>query len=88
MGINTNVERVIRVTNLGTSTITIPVFQQNLDNNVILENTSLTIFAGQIVELDVVFVTMGELGIYTRKIIIGGEEVLVTLNVKTELILF
>jgi hypothetical protein len=88
MEINTNVERVIKVTNLGTSSITVSVTQQNLDNKVILGNTSLTISAGQTVELDVIFVAPGEPGIYTGKIIIGGKVVLVTLNVKTRLLLF
>ena len=88
MEINTNVERVIKVTNLGTSTITVSVTQQNLDNKIILGNTSLTISAGQTVELDVIFVAPGEPGIYTGKIIIGGKVVLVTLNVKTKLLLF
>ncbi|MBL7087031.1 MAG: hypothetical protein ISS28_08080 [Candidatus Cloacimonetes bacterium] len=88
MEINTNVEKVIRVTNLGTSTVTVSVTQQSLDNNVILGNTSLTISAGQTVELDVVFVALSEPGIYTGRIIIGGKVVLVTLNVRTELLLF
>ena len=88
MEINTNVKRVIKVTNLGTSLITVSVIQQNLDNKVILGNTSLTISARQTVELDVIFVAPGEPGIYTGKIIIGGKVVLVTLNVKTRLLLF
>jgi len=88
MEINTNVERVIRVTNLGTSAITVSVTQQNLDNKVILGDTSLTISAGQTVELDVVFVAPGEPGIYTGKILIGGKAVLVTLNVRTKRLLF
>jgi hypothetical protein len=88
MEINTNVKRVIKVTNLGTSIITVSVTQQNLDNKVILGDTSLTITAGQTVELDIIFVAPGEPGIYTGRIIIGGRAVLVTLNVKTKLLLF
>lgn len=88
MEINTNVERVVKVTNLGTSTTTVGVGQSNLTNMVILGNTSLTISAKQTVELNVVFVALGEPGIYTGKIIIGGKAVLVTLNVRTKLLLF
>ena len=88
MEINTNVQRVIKVTNLGTSTITVSVTQQNLDNKIILGETSLTISAGQTVELDVIFVAPGEPGIYTGRIIIGGRAVLVTLNVRTKRLLF
>ena len=88
MEINTNVQRVIKVTNLGTSTTTIGVSQSNLTNMVILGNTSLTISAGQTVQLNVIFAAPGDPGIYTGKIIIGGKAVLVALNVKTELLLF
>ena len=88
MEINTNVEKMIRVTNLGTSTITVSVFQQNLNNNVILGNNSLTISAGQTVELNVIFVALGEPGIYTGRVMVDGKAVLVTLNVRTEHLLF
>lgn len=88
MEINTNVQRVIKVTNLETYTITVSVTQQNLDNKVILGDTSLTISAGQTVELGVIFVAPSEPGIYTGKIFVGGKAVLVTLNVKTRLLLF
>ena len=64
------------------------VSQQGLDNHVILGNTSLLIAAGETVDLDVVFVALSEPGIFVGKIIIGGHEVLVALNVKTKLLLF
>ena len=88
MQINTNVKRVIKVTNLEAFTITVGVSQSNLTNMVLLGNNSLTISAGQTVELGVVFVAPDNPGIYTGKIIIGGKAVLVALNVKTERLLF
>ena len=88
MLISTNVERTISITNLETSTITISVSQVNLDNLVILNQTSLTIAAGQKIELKVIFVAPSTPGTYTGKIIVGGVEVLVALNVKTERLLF
>ncbi len=88
MQINTNVKRTIKVTNLETFKITVKVRQSDLTNMVILGNTSLTIPAKQTVELDVIFVAPEEPGIYTGKILIGNEQVLVALNVKTRLLLF
>ncbi|MCP6727531.1 MAG: hypothetical protein KJI69_05985 [Patescibacteria group bacterium] len=88
MVINTVVGQVIRVTNLGTSTLTVSVSQQDLDNMVILETTSLALAAGETKDLSVRFVAPGEAGIYTGKIIIGGKTVSVALNVKTKLLLF
>lgn len=88
LAINTNVERTIRVTNLGTTSVTVSVIQQDLTGLVILGNTSLTIAAGETVDLNVVFVALSEPGIFTGKILIGGQEVLVALNVKTKLLLF
>ena len=88
LAINTNTERTIRVTNLGASQIVVGVSQQNLSNMVILGNNSLIIPAGAAVELNVIFVASDETGIFTGKILIGGKEVLVVLNVQTELLLF
>ena len=88
MVINTAVGQVIRVTNLGTSILTVSVSQQDLDNMVILETTSLALAAGETKDLSVRFVAPGEAGIYTGKIIIGGKTVSVALNVKTKLLLF
>lgn len=88
LAINTNQEEVIKVTNLGTDTGTITVRQQNLDNKVILGNTTLTIAPGETVDLNVIFVALTQTGIFTGKILIGSKEVLVTLNIRTKLILF
>lgn len=88
LSIRTTKEEIISVTNLGTSQITISVSQQGLDNHIILGASSLTIPAGQTKELDVVFVALSEPDIFVGKIIIGGKTVLVTLNVKTKLLLF
>lgn len=88
LAINTNTERIIKVTNLGTSTVTVGVSQQDLTGMIILGNFSLTIAPGETVDLKVVFVALSETGIFTGKIVIGGKEVLVAINVKTKLLLF
>jgi len=88
MAISTSREEIIKVTNLGTDTVTVTVSQQSLDRNIILGNTSLTIVPGETVNLDVIFVALTQTGIFTGKIVIGNEEVLITLNIRTKLILF
>ena len=85
--VNTTTERTVRVTNLGTGSIIVGV-TSNLGNHVILGDTSLTIPAGQSVNLQVIFVALSEPGIFTGTINIGGRAVLVSLNVKTQFLLF
>ncbi|MEX0920287.1 MAG: hypothetical protein WDZ69_01750 [Candidatus Pacearchaeota archaeon] len=86
--INTNVDRVIKVTNVGGTEATVSVSYEELDNMVILGEDSLTISSGETVDLGVTFVAPGETGTYTGKIIVGDAEVLVTLNVREGVLLF
>jgi cysteine-rich repeat protein len=88
MIVNTTTERTIKVTNLGATTITVFVNQQNLDNRVILPQTNLTLLPGETKDLRVIFVALSEPGIFTGTINIDGKQVLVSLNVKTAFLLF
>lgn len=88
LAVSTTREETISVTNLGTSELTVSVTQQGLDSYVILGSGNLTIQPGQSSILNVIFVSLSEPEIVTGKIIIGGNEVLVTLNIKTEILLF
>ncbi len=88
MAINTNKKEIIKITNKGSSVKKLSVRQTNLDKMVILGNTSLTVAPGETKELEVIFVALDEVGIFTGKIIIGGYDILVTLNIKTKLLLF
>ncbi|GAI99825.1 unnamed protein product, partial [marine sediment metagenome] len=76
------------VTNLRTSSTTISISQQNLDQHVILETDSLTLAGGETKDLKVVFVALSQTGIFTGKIIVGGKVVSVSINVRTKLLLF
>jgi cysteine-rich repeat protein len=87
LAVDTTTPRTIQVTNLGTSQVVATV-SHNLGSHAIIENTSLTIPGGGSVELNVVFVALSEPGVFTGTINIGGQTVLVSLNVKTELLLF
>jgi len=88
LAVNTNVERTIKVTNLGTNQITVSISQYGLDNMVILGETSLTLATRESKDLNVVFVALSQPGIFTGKILVGNKQVLVTLNIKTKLLLF
>lgn len=86
IAVNTEVERTIVVTNLGTGPVTIGVSQQNLSGHIAFTNASLRIQPGQSADLGVTFIALNKTGIYTGKIFVGGKTVLVSLNVKTQLL--
>ncbi len=88
LAINTNKEYFITVTNLGTSARSVSVSQQNLDNMVMFEETSFELGPGESRQLKIVFVALSQTGIFTGKIFIGGRQVLVSLNIRTKLLLF
>jgi len=86
--VDTTTPRQITVRNLGASSIVAGVSAQSLGNHIILGNHTLAIAPGQTVVLDVVLVALSQPGVFTGKIVIGNKEVLVSLNVKTQLLLF
>ncbi len=88
LAINTNVDRTITIKNIGSEATTISVSQQDLDQNVMLPATELTLNAGETKEITVTFVGTSRTGIYTGRIIIGGVSISVSLNVRSKLLLF
>jgi len=88
MVINTNVERTISVTNDDTSSVTVSISQENLDNMVILSEASLSLAAGETKSFNAIFVAPGNPGVYTGTIKVDGINVVVALNVQTQLLLF
>jgi len=88
MAVNTSRREILKITNKGTTTQKLSVRQTNLDNKVMFEETSLEIASGETKELGIIFVALEETGIFTGKILIGTKEVLVSLNIKTKLLLF
>ncbi|MCK5043684.1 hypothetical protein KAR52_01615 [Candidatus Pacearchaeota archaeon] len=88
LAINTAKDQIIKVKNLGTSTITVSVSQIGLSDLVILNVTSLTLGAGETKEVKARFVAPSAPGIFTGKIVINGKTILVSLNVQTKLLLF
>src|SRR4030042_1321673 len=88
MAVNTNKKEIITITNEGDSTKTLSVRQAGLEKMVILGATSITVAPGETKELEAIFVASDQTGIFTGKIIINWYDVLVTLNIKTKLLLF
>jgi len=88
LAVNTNVDRIVSVTNTGTTIRTISISQQDLDQNIILGATSLSLGVGETKEFTVTFVGTSETGIFTGTINVGGRIISVSLNVRTKLLLF
>lgn len=88
LAVNTNVEKIIKVTNLGTSSASVSVSQSGLSEHLILNTTSFILAPGETKNVKVIFVATNETGIFTGRIIIGGKIVSVSLNVRTKLLLF
>lgn len=87
--VNRQTSRIIQIRNLGTNTLSVPISQQNLQGRVSFENNGTVIVpAGQIVNLNVTFLALNESGFFTGIINVGGHQVLVAINVKTEFLLF
>ncbi|MEX0932931.1 MAG: hypothetical protein WDZ77_02430 [Candidatus Pacearchaeota archaeon] len=88
LAVNTNIEREILVMNSGNNSVNLSISQENLDGLVLFEDDYIVVEAGQSVSVSVVFIALDETGIFTGKIKIGGQEVLVTINISTILLLF
>lgn len=86
--VNTSKKEIITVTNIDTRNLTLNISQKNLDNMVFFEETSFEFSSGESKTLNVVFVAPEKPGIYTGRIIIGDKEILVSLNIKSKLLLF
>ncbi|MGC9310018.1 MAG: hypothetical protein ACP5D2_04975, partial [Candidatus Nanoarchaeia archaeon] len=87
MVLNSHAERVIKITNLGDAK-TLSLGNTNLDGIVLFEKEQIEIGANETKELRVVFVAPDETGVRTGKILIGGHEILITINTESKLLLF
>ena len=88
LAINTNLEKTITITNLDTTTANITISAPGLEGKVLLSENSISLEPGASKVLEVVFVALSQTGIFTGSIAIGDEEVLVTMNIRTVLLLF
>lgn len=88
LAINTNIQETISITNTGTFPTIISVYQQNLNTYIILGNNSFSLAPGQTTSLNIIFVAPSTPGIYSGDLVIANQVIPVTLNVRTELLLF
>ncbi len=88
LAVNTNKEYSINIKNPRSNKIILQISQNNLNNMILLSETLLEINPGESKNLKVIFVALNKTGIFTGKIIIGNKEVLISLNIKTKLLLF
>lgn len=88
LAVNTNVERLVTITNVGSSAVNLSISQTNLDGMIILGANQILVAPGESNSFSVVFVALNETGIFTGKIKVGSLEIPVSLNVKTKLLLF
>lgn len=88
MAVNTSNKQIIKITNNGNVNQTFSITQENLSDMIIIRNVSLTVSPGETKELEVIFVSSEQTGIFTGKINIGNYQVSVNLEVKTNLLLF
>lgn len=93
----TTAPQKVTVTNYGDSAVSFNVVQQNMTNRIIvsyngidtiLGQTNMTIPAGSSITFEVSFRGLQTPGIYTGKLNVGGQEINVALNVRTQLLLF
>ncbi len=81
-------QETIRITNLGFSTQKLQLTKVDPDKIISFDETSITIDAGESINVQVRFLAPAEPGIYTGIIKIKGEEVLVYLNSREKILLF
>jgi len=88
MAIDSNTKRFVKVINNGTSVGTVVFRQSDLEGNVVFDETSFKLLPKQSKTFGIVFFAPNSSGIYTGKIFIGGKELLVSMNVRSKLLLF
>jgi hypothetical protein len=88
MILNSNKERVIKVTNDGDVNKTVYIRQQNLNDNIVLSDSSITLQPGESKDLKINVFAKNSTGIFAGKIFVNSKEILVSINVKTKELLF
>ena len=81
-------EAIVSVTNLADFALNITISQNNLDDLLTIENRKVEFSPGEIKELKFLFKGPNVSGIYAGSILIGGNEILVSANVRTIDLLF
>lgn len=88
LAINTNKKEIITVTNIGSTPRLISIYQKNLDEHIMFDDEPFELAPGESKDVELIFIALDETGIFTGKVNIGGTDVLVSLNIRTKLLLF
>jgi len=88
LALGDKIEKTVTVTNFGYSSLNISINQQNLEGMAIPRKSYLYLNAGETKTFNIAFIDKNQTGIYTGKIIVGDKQILVSLNIRTKLLLF
>jgi len=88
LALGDKIEKTVTVTNFGFSPLNISINQQNLEGMAIPRENYLYLNPGETKTFNIAFIDKNETGIFPGKIIIGDKEILVSLNIRTKLLLF
>jgi cysteine-rich repeat protein len=88
IAVNSTKEETLAITNFGASTIILALTKFNLEDRINLSTSSITLSPGETEEVTVLFLPSNETGIFVGKIFVGDEEVVVSINVRSEILLF
>jgi len=86
--LNSNKERIIRVTNTGEVATVVNLGQIGLSGIAIIEGGGFTLAPGESRDVRILFIALSETGIYTGKIFIAGKAILVSINMRSKQLLF
>lgn len=81
-------QEVIKITNLGSESHTLRLTKVDPDGIITLDDTSITLDAGESINVIITLLSPAEPGIYAGTIKVGGEEVLINLNSREKVLLF
>lgn len=88
MVVNTNQKKTITISNTGNVSTIVNLSKLNLGENLFFDESPFELAPGESKKLDLIFIALNKTGVFTGKIKIGNKEVLVSLNVRTKLLLF
>ena len=94
LAVNTNIQKIITITNAGTSSTSVAVSQNMFDNSsnhvdmILINTTAFVLQPGETKQLPITFVAGNNTGIFTGTIRAGNVGIPVSINVKTKLLLF
>jgi hypothetical protein len=88
LSFNSDKKKKVMITNVGDSIGSVKISQEGLDGIVTFSDTSFELAPLEQREIELVFTSHETPGVYVGKIIVNDKEILIMVNVKSELLLF